>query len=385
MQSHFQTPYSWDLRIETCNPASINMPEITSPSIAPADTRRLRRWRWYAGISVLCVLIAIIVALLWFHPFRSSDTLLNVTYDANRELIADLNVAFCAAHPDIQIRASHEGSIKQARSVIEGLNADVVCLASREDLESIRARRHSTPADWESRLPNMSSAYASTIVFLVRKDNPRGIRDWIDLEDPAVRVIIPHPMTSGAGRWAYLAAYGSELLEKNNNSDAASERVTRIFSRAVIPEAGARSVLGSFMARPSEDVLLTWEHEALRIRNAFPALYDVVYPTRSILARPVITWMDSYVESRQSKAAAEAYVRFYFSPEAQTIMQRHGMRIFSQQDAFPAPPTDTPSIELFRTETVLGEWTSIRKAHFEPEGLLPRILTMRSARSGGIE
>ena len=361
------------------------MPEISSPTIAPSDTRRLGRWRRYAAISLLSILIALIIALLWFHPFRSKDTLLNVTYDANRELVADLNAAFAAAHPDIHLRVSHEGSIKQARSIIEGLNADVVSLACREDLETIRLRREFIPPDWESRLPNMSSPYASTIVFLVRTGNPRGIKDWSDLEDPSIRVTVPHPMTSGAGRWAYLAAYGSALLEKDGTNGAAIQRATRIFSHAVIPEAGARSVLASFMSRPFEDVLLTWEHEALRIHRAFPALYEVVYPSRSILAKPVITWLDAYVDSRQSRKAAEAYVRFHFSPEARALYEKHGMRIYKDQEILPCPPADAPPMELFRTETVLGDWALIRASHFEPEGLLPRILKTRTARAGGIE
>lgn len=322
-------------------------------------------------------ILTVFVGLIWAGSAYAADvSLLNVSYDPTRELYVDFNRAFAAHYQketgkSIEIRQSHGGSGKQARSVIDGLQADVVTLALAYDIDA--AADHGLLAkDWQARLPENSSPYTSTIVFLVRTGNPKGIKDWDDLVRPGVNVITPNPKTSGGARWNYLAAWGY-ALKKWGGEDKARQFVADIYSHVPVLDTGARGSTVTFVERGVGDVLLAWENEAfLALKEFGKDKFEIVAPSISILAEPPVAVVDKVVDKKGTRAAAEAYLKYWYTEEAQDIAARNYYRptnpglIKKYVDAF-------PKVELFRIDEVFGGWTKAQKVHFSEGGIFDQI------------
>lgn len=304
-------------------------------------------------------------------------TLLNVSYDPTREFYVDINKAFAAewknrAGEALTIRQSHGGSGKQARSVIDGLEADVVTLALAYDIDAIAAAGL-LATDWRQRLPLDSTPYASTIVFLVRKGNPKQIKDWDDLTKPGVQVITPNPKTSGGARWNYLAAWGYALRKNGGDSAKAREFVQRIFRNVPLLDSGARGSTITFTQRGLGDVLLAWENEALLSVQALGAdKLEIVTPSLSILAEPPVAVVDSVVDKRGSRALAEAYLKFLYSSTGQELAAKHFYRprVAEAQAKYGA---QFPALTLFTIDEMFGGWTIAQKVHFADGGVFDQI------------
>jgi sulfate transport system substrate-binding protein len=309
-------------------------------------------------------------------------TLLNVSYDPTREFYADFNKAF-AAHwkaktgDTVTVRQSHGGSGKQARSVIDGLEADVVTLALAYDIDEIADKGKLLPADWQKRLKHNSSPYTSTIVFLVRKGNPKGIKDWDDLAKPGIGVITPNPKTSGGARWNYLAAWGYALKKYGNSDAKAQEFVARILANVPVLDAGARGSTTTFVERGIGDVLLAWENEALLAQKELgPDKFDIVAPSLSILAEPPVAVVDKVADKRGTRAVAQAYLEFLYSPEGQDLAGQNYYR--------PTDPTvaakyarQYPKVNLFTIDEVFGGWAKAQKTHFADGGSFDRVYSRK--------
>ncbi|GEC16173.1 sulfate ABC transporter substrate-binding protein [Nitrobacter winogradskyi] len=322
-------------------------------------------------------ILTVFAGLIWAGSAYAADvSLLNVSYDPTRELYVDFNRAFAAHYQketgkSIEIRQSHGGSGKQARSVIDGLQADVVTLALAYDIDA--AADHGLLAkDWQARLPENSSPYTSTIVFLVRTGNPKGIKDWDDLVRPGVNVITPNPKTSGGARWNYLAAWGY-ALKKWGGEDKARQFVADIYSHVPVLDTGARGSTVTFVERGVGDVLLAWENEAfLALKEFGKDKFEIVAPSISILAEPPVAVVDKVVDKKGTRAAAEAYLKYWYTEEAQDIAARNYYRptnpglIKKYVDAF-------PKVELFRIDEVFGGWTKAQKMHFSEGGIFDQI------------
>ena len=308
-------------------------------------------------------------------------TLLNVSYDPTRELYQDLNKAF-AAHwkartgETVTIKQSHGGSGKQARSVIDGLEADVVTLALAYDIDELAAKARLLPPDWQKRLPHNSSPYTSTIVFLVRKGNPKGIKDWDDLARPGIGVITPNPKTSGGARWNYLAAWG--FAKQKYGSDAKAEAfVRRIFANVPVLDTGARAATTTFVERGLGDVLLAWENEALlALKELGPDKFDIVAPSVSILAEPPVAVVDKVVDKRGTRAAAQAYLEFLYSPAGQDLAGQNHYRPIDPAAAA-KHAKQFPQLKLFTIDQAFGGWAAAQKAHFSDGGSFDRIFVRR--------
>ncbi|MBU1698509.1 MAG: sulfate ABC transporter substrate-binding protein [Candidatus Eisenbacteria bacterium] len=303
--------------------------------------------------------------------------LLNVSYDPTRELYQEFNAAF-AAHwqketgKSIRIDQSHGGSGKQARSVIDGLEADVITLALAYDIDAI-ARTGLLAADWQDRLPNRSCPYTSTIVFLVHKGNPKQIRDWNDLVRPGVSVITPNPKTSGGARWNYLAAWGYALRQSDGDETAARQFVSRLFANVPILDTGARGSTITFVERGIGDVLLAWENEAmLAIRGRHADDFEIVVPSISILAEPPVTLVDAVVKRHGTYDAALAYVQYLYSPEGQRIAARHFYRPWLPEIAQEFA-SQFPHVEMLNVEVEFGGWAQAQKRHFANGGIFDDI------------
>jgi sulfate transport system substrate-binding protein len=305
-------------------------------------------------------------------------TLLHVSYDPTRELFTELNSDFAAqwardhGGQQIEIRMSHGGSGRQARAVIDGLEADVVSLAIPYDIDAIAREGRSVDAAWAGRLPDRSSPWFSTIVFVVRRGNPRGIRDWPDLVRGETRVIAPSPKTSGGARYAYLAAYGHASRHgfQDQTGDAAGTAFVReLYRRVPVLDSGARGSSTTFARNGIGDVLLTWENEAhlLMAEHANDGL-EIVVPPESILAEPPVAWIDRNVDRRGTRALAEAYLRHLWSPEAQAVAARHHYRPRNT-----SVPSSFPDLRLFTIEEVFGGWERAHAAHFADGALFDRI------------
>ena len=303
-------------------------------------------------------------------------TLLNVSYDPTRELYQELNGAFSAAWKartgkPITVRQSHGGSGKQARAVIDGLQADVVSLALAYDVDALHDKARLLPADWQKRLPHDSSPYTSTIVFLVRKGNPKGIRDWGDLVRPGVSVITPNPKTSGGARWIYLAAWGWALRQPGGDDARALDFVTRLYRNVPVLDSGARGATTTFVQRGLGDVLLSWESEAyLALMELGGGALEVVSPSSSILAEPPVAVVDAVVERRGTRAPAQAYLEFLYTEEAQETIARHHYRPRLPSAAARHP---LPEITLFTVDEVFGGWRKAQARHFDDGGVFDRI------------
>ncbi len=306
-------------------------------------------------------------------------TLLNVSYDPTRELYQDFNRAFTAywktknSGDNLTIRQSHGGSGKQGRAVIDGLEADVVTLALAYDIDAISAKAGLLPKDWQQRLPNNSSPYTSTIVFLVRKGNPKGIKDWDDLIKPGVAVITPNPKTSGGARWNYLAAWGYALHQNGDDEAKAKDFVTRLFKNAPVLDSGARGSTTTFVERGIGDVLLTWENEAfLAVKELGPDRFEIVTPSESILAEPPVALVDRVVDRHGTRAVAQAYLDYLYSDEGQILIGKHFYR--PSNPAIAARFTaQFPAIRLFTIDERLGGWQKAQHVHFADGGIFDQI------------
>jgi sulfate transport system substrate-binding protein len=302
-------------------------------------------------------------------------TLLNVSYDPTRELYKDINGAYAAywkskTGQSITINQSHGGSGKQARSVIDGLQADVVTLALAADIDEIAKRAKLLPANWQSRLPNNSTPYTSTIVFLVRKGNPWKIKDWPDLVKPGVGVITANPKTSGGARWAYLAAYAYGL--KKGGDAAARDYITKLFKNVPVLDTGARGATTTFAQRRIGDVLLSWENEAYLTIDEFGPNFDIVYPSSSILAEPPVALVDKNVDRHKTRTLAEGYLNFLYSPVAQEIIGKHHFRPINAQAAAKYA-SSFKQIPLVTINDTFGGWTKAQATHFADGGVFDKI------------
>ncbi len=307
--------------------------------------------------------------------------LLNVSYDPTRELYQEYNVAFARywktkTGDDVAVRQSHGGSGKQARMVIDGLQADVVTLALAYDVDALAEQAHLIPRAWQARLPDRSSPYTSTIVFLVRKGNPRRIRDWDDLVRPGVTVVTPNPKTSGAARWNYLAAWGYALHRYGGDEARAREFVTRLFHNVPVLDSGARGATTTFIERGIGDVLVNWENEALLAqREMGKGQFEIVVPSISVLAEPPVTLVDRVVDRRGTRAVANAYLRYLYSEEGQEIAARHFFR--PRVPAVLARYVEQfPRMQLMRIEE-FGGWPAAQKKHFADGGTFDQIYRVR--------
>jgi len=322
--------------------------------------------------------LAALAGLLIAGTVQAADVeLLNVSYDPTRELYQDFNAAFSKYWQEktgdkVTIKASHGGSGKQARAVIDGLQADVVTLALAYDIDEIADKAKLLPKNWQTRLPNNSTPYTSTIVFLVRKGNPKHIKDWDDVVRPGVSVIVPNPKTSGGARWAYLAAYGYAL--KKYGSDAkAREYITQIYKNVPVLDSGARGSTTTFVERGIGDVLLSWENEAfLAVKELGPDKFEVVVPSISILAEPPVAVVDKVVDKRGTRKVAEAYLQYLYTEEGQEIAARNFYR--------PRDPKivakyagQFPRINLFTIDDVFGGWQKAQTTHFADGGVFDQI------------
>ncbi|WP_137731569.1 sulfate ABC transporter substrate-binding protein [Pseudaquabacterium pictum] len=309
-------------------------------------------------------------------------TLLNVSYDPTREFYADFNKAF-AKHwlaktgDNVIVKQSHGGSGKQARSVIDGLDADVVTLALAYDIDELAAKAQLIPADWQKRLKHNSSPYTSTIVFLVRKGNPKGIKDWDDLARPGISVITPNPKTSGGARWNYLAAWGYALKKFGNSEAKAQAFVGKILANVPVLDAGARGSTTTFVERGIGDVLLAWENEALLAQKELgPDKFDIVAPSLSILAEPPVAVVDKVVDKKGTRAVAQAYLEYLYSPEGQDLA---GQNYYRPIDPAVAAryARQYPKVNLFTIDEVFGGWAKAQKAHFADGGSFDKVYTRK--------
>lgn len=308
--------------------------------------------------------------------------LLNVSYDPTRELYVDFNKAF-AAHwkartgDNVIVKQSHGGSGKQARSVIDGLDADVVTLALAYDIDELAEKARLIPADWQKRLPRNSAPYTSTVVFLVRKGNPKGIQDWDDLVKPGVSVITPNPKTSGGARWNYLAAWGYALKKYGNDPKKAQDFVGRLFANVPVLDSGARGSLITFTERQVGDVFISWENEAhLATKELGPDKFQIVTPSLSILAEPPVAVVDKNVDRKGTREVATAYLQFLYAPEGQTIAAENHYRPIDPKVAAKFEK-QFAKVKLFTIDEVLGGWAKAQKTHFADGGVFDQIYTRK--------
>jgi len=310
----------------------------------------------------------------------AQTTLLNVSYDPTRELYTDINRKFAEewkakTGETLTVRMSHGGSGRQARSVIDGLEADVVTLALAADIDEIARLSKKIPADWQKRLPNNASPYTSTIVFLVRKGNPKGVKDWDDLIRSGTQVITPNPKTSGGARWNYLAAY-AYALERFGGDDAKAQGfVGQIFKNVPVLDTGARGSTNTFAQRGIGDVLLAWENEAFLALNELGAdKLDIVVPSMSILAEPPVSVVDGNAERKGTVKAAKAYLDFLYAPEAQAIIAKHYYRPVKPEAASQQDMARFPKLRLISVDDVFGGWDAVQQKHFANGGIFDTML-----------
>ncbi len=308
---------------------------------------------------------------------QNKVTLLNVSYDPTRELYQDVNAAFAKAWQaktgqQVTINQSHGGSGKQARAVIDGLQADVVTLALAYDVDAISSIGKLIPADWQKRLPTNSTPFTSTIVLLVRKGNPKHIHDWDDLVRPGVSVITPNPKTSGGARWNYLAAWGY-AKRKFGGDDKAQEFIAKLYRNVPVLDSGARGATTTFVQRGIGDVLIAWENEALLATEKLGKdQFEIVVPSVSILAEPPVSIVDKVVDKRGTRKVAQAYLEFLYTPEGQEIAARHYYRP-RQADVLAKHASTFPKISLFTIDEVFGGWTKAQHTHFNDGGIFDKI------------
>jgi sulfate transport system substrate-binding protein len=327
--------------------------------------------RWRRLLGVLAGAMAAVATA------NAATQLLNVSYDPTRELYADYNAAFQAywkkkSGQDVTIRQSHGGSGKQARTVIDGLQADVVTLALAYDVDALAKQGKLLPANWQSRLPDNSAPYTSTIVFLVRKGNPKKIKDWGDLARPGVSVITPNPKTSGGARWNHLAAYGWALRQPGGTEKSAEDYLRKLYANVPVLDTGARGSTTTFVQRGIGDVFISWENEAhLAVQELGQGKFDIVMPSLSILAEPPVAVVDRVTLRKKTTDVARAYLEYLYSPEAQEIIAKHHYRPRNEavlkKYAATFPDVKMLSISDF------GGWAAAQKKHFDDGGLFDQI------------
>jgi sulfate transport system substrate-binding protein len=329
--------------------------------------------RWLRRVGVITGLICIAAM-----SAQAEQSLLNVSYDPTRELYADYNRFFAERWKEqtgetIAVRASHSGSGAQARAVIDGLEADVVTLALAYDIDAIAEKAKLLPADWQKHLPDNSAPYTSTIVFLVRKSNPKQIRDWADLTRTDVKVITPNPKTSGGARWNYLAAWGYALRQPGGNDEKARDFVAALYRNVPILDTGARGATITFAQRRQGDVLIAWENEAFLALDEFGKdKLEIVVPSVSVLAEPPVAVVDKIVDKHGTRAAAEAYLKLLYTPGGQEIVAKHFYRPRDPEIA--ARYADRlPQIPLFTVDDVFGGWKTAQATHFADGGVFDQI------------
>jgi len=329
---------------------------------------------WLAALLAATVAVALPISAA---QAQSGGELLNVSYDPTRELYRAVNEKFVAAYKKetgaaLTVRQSHGGSGKQARSVIDGLEADVVTLALAYDIDAI-ADRGLIAQDWQARLPDNSSPYTSTIVFLVRKGNPKQIKDWDDLVKDGVEVITPNPKTSGGARWNYLAAWAYELDRSGGDAARAKEFVRQLYQHVPVLDTGARGSTTTFVERGQGDVLLAWENEAFLALNELGSdKFDIVVPSLSILAEPPVTVVDRNVDKKGTRELAEAYLKFLYTPEAQEIIAQNYYRPINR-DVTAKYREKFPDLKLVKLGEVFGTWREAQKTHFSDGGTFDQI------------
>ncbi|AMO35955.1 sulfate ABC transporter substrate-binding protein [Thauera humireducens] len=328
--------------------------------------------------GLLALVLAPALATGFVASAQAQTTLLNVSYDPTRELYQAFNPEF-AKHwkaqtgEDLVIKQSHGGAGKQARAVIDGLEADVVTLALAYDIDAIAEQTGKIPADWQKRLAHNSAPYTSTIVFLVRKGNPKGIKDWGDLVKPGVEVITPNPKTSGGARWNYLAAWGYALKQPGGNEQTAQTFVTELLKHVPVLDSGARGATNTFVQRGIGDVLLAWENEAfLSINELGPDKFEIVVPSISILAEPPVTVVDGVAKKRGTEKVAQAYLEYLYSSVGQKIAAKHYYRPIKPEHADPADVARFPKVSLITIDD-LGGWQTVQKKHFADGGVFDQI------------
>jgi sulfate/thiosulfate-binding protein len=346
---------------------------MTDPSNFRSPSRR--------GVFSLAAAGAAAIAApsLFAGPARAAGPLklLNVSYDPTRELYRDIDAAFSAfwkqhTGQELDIDLSNGGSGKQARAVIDGLQADVVTLALAYDIDAIAEHGHLLPANWQSRLPDNSTPYTSTIVFLVRKGNPWKIRDWGDLAKPGIQAITPNPKTSGGARWNYLAAWAWALKQPGGNAATAQAFIQKLYKQVPVLDSGARGSTTTFTERGIGDVLLAWENDAhLALQELGPGKVEIVYPSISILAEPPVAVVDKVVDRKGTRTAAEAYLKFLYSPQAQDLIGKNFYRP-RNADAAAKYASRFPKIPMV-TIAAFGGWTKAQATHFADGGVFDQI------------
>lgn len=349
--------------------------EIQQPVRSQKNKRGFSRW-------VSTLLSVAVLSLATGSTWAKDISLLNVSYDPTRELYQDYNAAFAKywqtkTGDKVDIKQSHGGSGKQARSVIDGLDADIVTLALSYDIDAIADKSKILPADWQKRLKNNSSPYTSTYIFLVRKGNPKGIKDWSDLVKPGVEVITANPKTSGGARWGYLAAYGFALKQPGGNEAKAKEFITALFKNVPVLDSGARGSTVTFAQRGQGDVLLAWENEAHLALKEFGAdKFDIVYPPISILAEPPVALLDKNVDKHGTREVAQAYLDYLYTPVGQEVAAKNYYRPIDAKVA-EKYSKQFPKIKLFTIDDTFGGWTNAQKTHFADGGLFDQIYTAK--------
>jgi sulfate transport system substrate-binding protein len=323
-------------------------------------------------------LLAFALALGAASSAHAETTLLNVSYDPTRELYQDFNPAFARYWKEktgeaLTIKQSHGGSGKQARAVIDGLEADVVTLALAYDIDAIAEKSGKLPADWQQRLAHNSSPYTSTIVFLVRKGNPKGIKDWGDLVKPGVEVVTPNPKTSGGARWNYLAAWGYALRQPGGNEEKARAFVGELLKHVPVLDSGARGSTNTFVQRGIGDVLLAWENEAfLSVNELGPDKFEIVVPSVTILAEPPVALVDGVAGKRGTAKVAQAYLEYLYSPVGQKLAAQHYYRPIKPELADAEDVARFPKVKTFTIDD-LGGWQKVQQAHFDDGGVFDQI------------
>ncbi|MCE9633607.1 MAG: sulfate ABC transporter substrate-binding protein [Methylophilales bacterium] len=322
--------------------------------------------------------LSILLTTLALNAGAAEVTLLNVSYDPTRELYQDYNAAFAKywkakTGDTVTVKQSHGGSGKQARAIVDGLEADVATLALAYDVDQLSEKGKLIPKDWQKRLQHNSSPYTSTIVFLVRKGNPKKIKDWDDIVKPGVAVITPNPKTSGGARWNYLAAWAYALKKSNNDEAKAKEFVTQLYKNAPVLDTGARGATTTFVERGIGDVLLAWENEAFLAKKELgPDKVEIVVPSLSIVAEPPVTVVDKVVDKHKTRAVSEAYLSYLYSEEGQTIAAQNYYRPTLESVA-KKYDSQFPKINLVKIDEVFGGWQAAQKKHFNDGGIFDQI------------
>jgi sulfate transport system substrate-binding protein len=324
------------------------------------------------------LVLGVILLLIPGIATAGTVTLLNVSYDPTRELYQDYNAAFAKywkakTGNDVQIQQSHGGSSKQARAVIDGLEADVVTLALAYDIDAIAQNAKLLPANWQSRLPDNSSPYTSTIIFLVRKGNPKGIKDWDDLVRPGVSVITPNPKTSGGARWNYLGAWGYALKKSGGDESKAKDFIGKLYKNVPVLDSGARGSTTTFVERGIGDVLIAWENEVLLgAKDLGQDKFEIVVPSVSILCEPTVSVVDKVVDKKGTRAVAEEYLKYLYSPEGQEIAAKRYYRPRSEVIA-KKYASQFPKVKLFTLGEIVGDWQKTQKTHFADGGVFDQV------------